>query len=482
MLVGLFTTRVVIRTLGEVDLGLYNVIGSVAIMLISIQESLSQASSRFLTFALGKGDEEEIKRNFKNVLTAHLYISILTLVVFETIGLYFFYKLNIPEGREFACFVCYQFTAISSCVTLLCVPFTASIIAHERMDFYAYMSIFDVVMKLVILYVIMVIPFDKLISYGALLLAVSLFGTAIQCIYAKKQFKETSLSITKDYQSLVDVFKFAGWNALDHFSQVISQQGGNFLLNIFFTPAVNAARLIGMQVSSITARFVSGIQTAISPQIIKQYAINDYEYMRQIMIKGSIYSFYILFILNFTIYFELPQIIRLWLGSYPDYTIIFVRIVMVQAILANTIINPLRTAINATGNLKQTNITCAIIYFSSLAITYILLKVSFPPQIVFIIIVVAYLIIIFFRVSFLSSLIGFSAMNYLLQIGGKVGTVSIICIISYFILHQLFPIQGFINILIPFTLSCGVVFTIGLSLQEKNYIFKLIKDKINHLK
>lgn len=368
MLVGMFTTRVVLKTLGEVDLGLYNVIGGVVMMLASIQGSLSVASSRFLTFTLGKEDGIEQKQVFRSVFTVHVILAIISILIFETVGLYFFYHLNIPEERMFACWVCYQFSVITSFLTLLSIPFTSIVIAHEQMGFYAYLTFLDVLLKLLILYVMVYLPFDKLITYGALLLTTTIIGIVVNVIYSYRKFEETNVSLLLSKDKLMPILKFSGWTAIGNFAFTLADQGGNYLLNIFFTPAINAARMLSMQVNSITSRFIQGFQTAVNPQIIKSYAQKDFNYMHNLICASSKYSFLTLFILGFSIYFVLPELLSLWLGEYPKYTIPFVRIILIRTLFSVALSNPLQTALNATALLSKTNIAISICYFVILII------------------------------------------------------------------------------------------------------------------
>ena len=476
MFIGMFTTRVVLQTLGEVDLGLYNVVGGVVMILASIQGSLSVASSRFLAYVLGTGSESEQKSTFQSVFTVHFLLAMVSVFFFETIGLYIFYTLNIPAGRETACWICYQFSVMTSFFTLLFLPFTSIVIAHEEMGFYAYLTFLDVILKLLILYIMAYFPYDKLITYGILIFLVTLIGIIVNVTYSYKKYRETSLCLQFSKQSILPILKFSGWTAVGNFAYTLADQGGSYLLNIFYGPAVNAARMLSMQVNSITSRFVQGFQTAINPQIIKSYAKQDFIYMHKLIYSSSVYSFFVLFVLGFSIYFILPDLLSLWLGNYPDYTVPFVRIILIRTLFAVALANPLQTAINATAKLSRTNIAISVCYFLTLIVTFVCLKFGANATSVFIISLFFNIAIVLIRASLLGKLIDMSFSAYFVNVFWRVFVPCSITIIIYFLIDTILYKDYFIlNVVIPPCLSLLIIYSMGLTKQEKNYILCFLK-------
>lgn len=301
MCITLLTSRIILRSLGVNDYGLYNVVGGVVAMFSVLTGSLSAAISRFTTFELGKNDNERLKRVFCTSINIQIILIVVIVLLAETIGLWFLnYKMNIEEGRIVAANWVFQFSIITFVINLLSVPYNASIIAHERMSAFAYISILDAILKLAIAFLISFSPIDKLVFYALLLMLCGLVIRLIYARYCNRHFEECQYKIIFDKSLLKEMFGFAGWNFIGASSDVFRDQGGNIIINLFFGTSVNAARAVAMQVSSAITTFVNNFLTAVRPQITKSYASGDYSYMMQLIYRGSKFSGFIL------LFFALP--------------------------------------------------------------------------------------------------------------------------------------------------------------------------------
>ena len=300
MVISLFTSRITLQTLGVDNFGIYNVVGGIVAMFSIMSGSLSNAISRYITFELGKGDKKILKKVFSTAVNVQIIMAVIIAVLIEIGGVWFLnYKMNIPAGRMVAANWVLQFSIISFAVNLISIPYNAAIIAHEKMSAFAYISIYEAVMKLVVVYLIVISPFDKLIVYSFLILLISLSLRLIYGIYCKRKFEECSYMFILDKPLLKKMSGFAGWNFLGAGSFLLMTQGVNMLLNMFFGVALNAARGIATQVENVVNQFTINFGTAINPQITKSYAKGDYDYMHKLVFAGSKYSFFLVVVTTF---------------------------------------------------------------------------------------------------------------------------------------------------------------------------------------
>ena len=415
MLIGMFTSRVVLQTLGVENYGLYNVVGGIVVLFSFLQSGLVSSTSRFLTIDIGYNNISKLKKTFTSSFSLHIIIGILLLIIFETIGLYLFYQLNIPAEKSEICLVVYQLSIISTIISFVMTPFSALIIAHEKMSFYSYIGILDVVLKLAILYLLVFLPFNKLLVYSFLLLGTTIIYVIINIIYCFISFKEVTWKISIVNDDFKPLLSFTGWTMLGSVAYLSSTQGINYLLNIFCGAYANAARAIAIQVQSIISKFIQGFQTAINPQITKSYSKGDYIEMQKLIFRSSRYSVYVLSVIIFPVFFYLPKLLDLWLGSVPRYAVIFTRIMVLSAFI-EALDNPLRTALNATGSIKNIQIINSILYLISTIVSAIFLYFKYEPQYVFIIVSFSAFLIIPFRLHYLNMLINLSIKSYLLNV------------------------------------------------------------------
>ena len=380
MAVSLYTSRVVLNTLGVEDFGIYNVIGGVVAMFSVISGGLSAAISRYITFELGQGNTAKLKSVFSSSVTIQIGLALLIFVLAEIGGVWFLNeKMNLPESRIGAANWVLQCSILTFMVNLISVPYNAAIIAHERMQAFAYISIIEVVLKLLIVYILVIFSFDKLKLYGILLLAVACVIRIAYGIYCKRNFKECTYHFTFNKALLKEMMGFAGWNFIGSFAGVLRDQGVNIVINLFCGPVINAARAIAFQVNVAVNGFATNFMTAINPQITKSYASGDYPYMLTLVQSGARFSFYLLLLLSLPIIIETNTILTLWLKNVPEYTVIFVRLVLVFAmceVLSGTQI----TALQATGNIRNYQIVVGSLQLLNFPISYLLLGKGYAPE------------------------------------------------------------------------------------------------------
>src|SRR5690554_2679044 len=397
MLVSLYTSRVILNTLGVEDYGIYNVVGGVVSMFAFFNSAMSSATQRFLSYEIGKGDFVQLRKTFNATQIIHICIAVFIFILAETVGLWFVKNyLVIPPERLNAAIWVYHFSVLSFMVSIIQVPYNATIIAHERMNVYAYVSIIEVLLKLLIVFMLTWITYDKLILYGILHFGVMFLIAAIYRIYTRKNFEESKFEVVKDKGLYKTLISYSGWNLFGNIAGVAQGQGINIILNIFFGPVVNAARGIATQVQSAVNSFVSNFQMAVKPQIIKSYAANEKDYMISLIIQSSKYSFYLLFILSLPIILEVDQILKIWLITVPEYASIFTVLVLV-IILINSISGPLMTAVQAAGKIAIYQAVIGTLLFLTLPISYVFLKLGYPPEVTLYITIVIEVIALIFR-------------------------------------------------------------------------------------
>lgn len=410
--VTLYTSRVVLEILGVEDYGIYNVVGGFVTMFGFLNTAMSSATQRYITFSIGKGDKEYLKKVFSNCVFTHALISIVVLVLSETIGLWFLYnKMIIPDDRVNSAFWVYQCSILSTIVLIMSVPYNADIIAHERMSAFAYISILEVIAKLAIVYVLSIGTLDKLIIYAILLLFVQCLIRYIYSSYCRKHFVESKLIFVWDSKLFKEMLSFAGWNLWGGVSNVLYTQGVNVLLNLFFGPTVNAARGVAVQVQSAVSQFANSFQVAINPQITKSYAQHDLIQMHKLVFRSSKFTFILLFVMSLPIFMETNFILTLWLKIVPEWSVEFLRL-MLCIIIIDAVANPFMVSVAATGKVKlyQSIIGGTMILIVPTA--YIFLEIGGNPTTVFIVHISFCLLTFVMRLFITRPLINFKIYDY----------------------------------------------------------------------
>lgn len=429
MAVTLYTSRVVLKALGVNDFGIYNVVGGVVTMFSILSNSLSSAISRFITYELGKENFTKLKNIFSTAVTIQITLAIVITLIAEIVGLWFLNtKMNIPTERMEAANWTFQFSVITFVINLISVPYNAAIIAHEKMSAFAYISILEALLKLSIAFLIIISPIDKLIFYACLICIISLIIRLIYGHYCKSHFKECTYSFYWDKDLLKQMFGFAGWNFIGSSSALLRDQGGNILINLFFGPAVNAARGIAFQVNTATQNFIASFTMALNPQITKSYASNNYDYMMKLVFKGARFSFYLLLILTLPIFLNTNYILKLWLGIVPEHTIQFIRLILVFT-LSESISQPLITAQHATGKIKNYQIIVGGLQMLNLPIAYLALKNGAIPETIFFVAIAISQICLIARLWMMKTSINLSILGFYSKVYLNILKVSLVAII-----------------------------------------------------
>lgn len=476
----LFTTRIVLKNLGVEDYGIYNVVAGIVTMFAFLNAAMAGATQRFLSFELGINDEKQVNLVFCQSVIIHFLIALIILVLAETIGLWFVYnKLTIPEARFGAAMWIYQISILSFMFQIINVPYHASIIAHEKMNVYAWVSIFDVTLKLGISYLISISPYDKLISYSFLILLTTIIMFLFFRIYSKRHFRECEFHFVLDKPKFKEMFSFAGWNIIGNMAFMLRNQGSNILLNMFFGPVVNAARGVAHQVDSAVEQFVTNFQTASNPQIVKSYAQEQYNETMKLVSQCSKFSFYLMILLGLPIVFQVDYILSLWLTEVPAYTPIFVQLILLNGII-DSLSKAIKTHIKATGKVKWYMIIQGGFYLLALPVIYIFLKLGYSPVSSVLILVIFTFLGTFLRLFLVQSIAKGFLISYFLQ---KVllptpivgGIAAVIC----FIYSNLLPTTSFwllvINTIVMVIITAVFVWFVGINKSEKAYILNLVK-------
>jgi O-antigen/teichoic acid export membrane protein len=414
LVIGLYTSRVVLSTLGVEDFGIYNIVGGIVSMFAFLNNSMSGATSRFLTIKLGRNDNEGLRETFSAALTIHLLIAILIFVLGETIGLWFLEnKLQISSHSMGVARVVYQLSLFTAMTSIIQVPYVASIISHERMNVYAYIEIFNTILKLGIVYLLLVTDYNKLILYAILLFCASVLIASIYIFYGVRNFPECKWKFSSDKKIIYPMLTFSSWDLYGNLSYTAKTQGVNMLLNLFFGVVINAAYGVAMQVQNAVMSFSNSFLTASRPQIVKYYAVNDINQMQKLIINTAKFSFLLISLISFPVILECRYVLHLWLKEVPEYAVVFCQLNLISGLLTS-MFTVLTFAIHATGRIKHLSFVSGTIYILVIPISYFFLKAGFSPIIPFIINIVLLLVAYLINLQLLHYLIsGFSSYKFL---------------------------------------------------------------------
>ena len=477
MVVSLYTSRVILNALGVEDFGIYNVVGGVVAMFSVISGSLSAAISRFITYELGKGDQSKLNKIFSASVTIQLLLSLIIVVLIESVGVWFLNaKMTIPVERMTAANWVLQFSIITFVINLISVPYNAAIIAHERMSAFAYISILEAVCKLAIAFLIMVSPMDKLIFYAILMCAVSIIVRFTYGHYCKKHFTECTYHFHWDKEILVKMFGFAGWNFIGSVAGILRGQGINILLNLFFSPIVNAAQGIAVQVNNALCNFSNNFLTAINPQIIKSYSQKDLDRAYELVLYASRFAFLLLLVLSSPIICDTEVILKLWLKNVPDYAPVFVRLSLILAI-CDALSLPLVTLQQATGKLRNYQMVVGVLHMLNFPISLLFLYLNFEPNIVYYIAIALSVISLYARLIMQKRQIGISILMFHKKVLSRICLVGVLDFLSISLLRNYVENQ-YVSMVIAFLGSVILAVLVGLNRSEINYIVAKIKTKL----
>lgn len=478
MIISFFTARITLEALGVVDYGINNVVGGLVSMFSLISSSLSSSVSRFITFGLGKGDKKELNTIFSTSVNIHIILAIIVVIAIETIGIWFLNnKMTIPADRLTAAHWILQCSTFMFALGLLSTPYNAAIIAHERMDVYAYFTLFDAFSRLAIVFSIKYYGGDKLILLAIISLIPSLIKQFYYWYFSKRNFEECTYHAVWEKKIFKEMFSFAGWNFIGCTAGLTKDQGVNIAINMFTGPAVNAARGIAMQINGIIGQFIGNFMVAINPQITKGFAAGNYERMHHLIFKGTRFSYYLFMFLSIPIFLEIETILYIWLGQVPEHTVTFTRLVLVLS-LAEIISNALITAQNATGKIRNYQIVVGGTLFLNFPISYTLLNLGFFPEITIIVAIVISQICLYERLLFLRKTVLLPAKQFLFRVYANIIIVTILSAIVPTTIHSCIEdttLRFFAVCISAILTSALVIYWVGLKKEERALAINYIK-------
>ena len=418
MAIALYVSRLTLKVLGIDDYGIYNVVCGFVSMFTFLNAAFTTGIQRFYNYEYGKNGIEGANRVFISAIITQLVLAAIILVLLESIGLWYMYeKMVIPEERFSAAMWVFQISVVSTVVMMIQVPYNAAILAHEKMDFFAYLSIINQVLKLVIVLVLPLMNGDKLILYGFLFLVVTIIDLLLNLIYAHLKFEEVRFNCRVDKALLKQMLSFSGWNIFGKFSYVMREQGLNMVLNLFFGPALNAARGLAVQVTGAINGFVSNINIAVKPQLTQSFAQGDVHRTFSLFYSVSKISFVTLFLLAVPICLDIHFVLDLWLGkgAAPEYTDTFIVLVIILALIS-TLGSQISFVVHATGEMRLYQLVTGIVELLIVPVAYIVLRMGASPASVFIVAIIIHTINLFVSLTILRSIVSFSLKYYLFKI------------------------------------------------------------------
>ncbi len=482
MAVNFYTSRVILEALGVDDFGVYNVVGGFVAMFAVLSKSLSSACSRFLNFEMGKGNFEKLKNVFSTAVTVHWVLALIIVVLCEAIGIWFVNNKMViaPERLEAANWV-FQLSIITFCSTLITVPHNAAIIAHEKMKAFAYVSILDGLGKLGIAFAIMASPIDRLVFYAALMCALQFAIQYIYRWYCRKNFEECKYKFIYDKSLLKEMLGFAGWNFIGSSSAILRTQGGNVLVNVFFGPAVNAARAVSAQVLHAVNSFVESFMIAMKPQITQNYANGNHDYMMSLIFRGSRFSYYLVLLFALPIILNVDFILGIWLKEVPDHAALFIQLTLVFCAI-EAISGPLITAQQATGNIRNYQLVVGGIQMMNLPISYVVYKLGGFAESFVVVAIVCALGCLSARLVMMRGTINLDSWGFIKKVLFNVVLVTLLSSLVP-VLFNNFISDSWLKLFVISALSLFFtlffVYLIGCNKEEKSFvkgfIFKFIK-------
>lgn len=481
--VSLYTSRVILNALGVEDYGIYSVVGGVVALFSFINSAMSTATQRYLAVDVGKNDLNGLKKTFNSSLIIHFLIALMILILAETIGLWFVdTQMNIAENRMEAVHFIYQFSIFTSILTITQVPFNALIIVRERMNVFAVISLLEVVLKLLIVYLLFISPYDKLKTYSILVFAVSLLVTSIYKLYCLKNFEESKFAYYNDLPYYKKLISYSGWNLFGNIALVARGQGTNMLLNIFFGTVVNASYGIMLQVQNAVSAFVSNFQTAVNPQIYKSYANREFLETEELMYFSAKFSYFIMLLMVLPIAYNIDFILELWLANPPPYASTFIVLMLIN-LLIETISRPLITGALATGNIKSYQLVIGTILFANLPINYVVFKKWENPELFLYVAILISLVALGFRLYFLRKLLNVRLVNFFKKVA--IPTILVTLLLSFVVtifdavIGRADQFFGFAIISFSLMVIMGlIVLTIGLNQREKEKVYSFVVKKV----
>jgi O-antigen/teichoic acid export membrane protein len=482
MLVSLYTVRVVLNTLGAEDYGIYNVVAGVVVLFSFLNGAITSATQRFLNYALGQNNTEEARDVYSLSFILYAVISLFVIILAETGGLWFLQtRLNIPAGRKGAAFAVYQCSIAATAIGLLRVPYHATIVAYEKMSFFALVSVIESLLKLGTVFLLAIIRFDSLVVYASLVFVVGIITFLFYKLYCNKTFEIAHFRYRRDRPLLRRLVGFSLWSIFGGIANVSNSQGIHILINIFFGVGVNAAMGIATQVNTAVYQFVSNFQTAFNPQIVKLYVAKEYDYFMRLIFRASKFSYLLLFFFVLPLYVNAEYVLQLWLKNVPEYTVIFTRLILLSSLI-DAISGPLWMSVQATGNIKKYQLIVSGFIFANLPLSFIFLHLGYGPVLVLITRVIVTILTLIWRICFLQKSIKLPILKFLCDVIILILFISIISSMITLYIYNLFTeTAGFFASCFSSVFCTGcLIYFIGLNPQEKTVLKGWIKNQPDH--
>lgn len=472
--ISLYSSRVILDKLGVTDYGLHGVVYGVIGMLSFLNATLSSGTSRFITFDLGKGDMEKLKTTFSTAFLTHILLALIVLVIGETIGLWYVHNILVcPPERFFAVLVIYQISIAQTVINIIQVPFTAEIMAHERMDIYAYLGIYEAVFKLLLIYLLSITPFDRLITLSLLVFALILSIFFFYVFIARRRFSEVSFERRFDKKSFKAILTFSGWNIVANMGNTLMKQGVIMLFNLFFAPVVVAAQNISNQISQAMMQFVNGVRQAINPQVIKTYANGQHEDSKRLTLESAEYVFDLLLLMGIPMIIVMPKFMSIWLVEVPEYAVVFTQLIILQDILEN-FNAAFYTPMVAANKIKKNTLASIILCVIQFILMYVLFKFGCGPiwaRIVGVIFIMIWSFLV--KPYILWKDINYTWGEMFRCIFRCMRTFTVVAVICFFI-SRYFPQDSISQMLLVAFLSIIIVIAISLLFMPKTSRVKLL--------
>ena len=482
MAISLYTSRVVLATLGVDDYGLYYTVGGIVSILAFLNTSMAGSTQRFLNVEMGRNDDEKLNLVFNTSRVIHLCIAVIVFLLAETIGVWFLNNyMTIAPDRMGAANWVFQFSIVSFLITIISVPYNAAIISHEKMSAFAYISVVDAVLRLLIVFLLDLTSYDKLIVYSILMAATSAIIRLIYSWYCIKHFAECRMfSLRYDKEYLKKMASFSGWTVVGALGSISHTQGVAIVINMFFSVAVNAAQGIANQVINVVNHFVSNFMTALNPQIVKSYASGDLDSMHTLMMRGSRMGFFLITFFSIPLIIETPVLLAMWLKEVPEYTVIFVRIIIVTSVI-NSFASPLSAARGATGDIKNYQIVLTALGLLHIPLAWICFEIGYPPYSAMIVYLILIIIMQACRIFMTCRSINLKIAEFYSNVVLRCVIVFVTALFIPYLLHLFLPsgiLSSIFVILVSVPITAFFIYIAGITTIERKMMVNLIREKI----
>ena len=486
LVINLYTSRVILNELGVDDYGIYNVVGGIIVILSFLNSAMASGTQRFMNVEMGRKDQNALNKVFSTSLQIRSMVAVVVFIIAETVGLWFLNTyMNIPDGRIGAANWVYQFSVVAAIFGIFTVPFNAAIISHEKMSAFAYISILEASLKLLVAFAIIWAPFDKLIFYAILTFIIGVINCFIYGAYGVKHFSECrNITLKKDKTTMNKMLSFSGWTVFGNLGYILHTQGIAIVINIFFTVAVNAAQGISNQINGIVNQFTSNFLVALNPQVVKTYAAGEFDQMHLLIIRGCKIAFCLMSFFVIPLVLEAPTILQVWLGIVPDYALIFIRLVLIIS-LVNSFSSLLATAKGATGDIKSYQITLTLIGALHIPLAWLAFELGGGPEYSMYVYLAIVIVLQVIRILFVCHSVNLSVIRFVRCVILRCIYVLVLSSVLPCILHCTLNPSILTTILVGSTSVISVVVTtlyIALTESERKTILKPILIRINNKK